>query len=444
VWKRIIYLTIFFVLIAAGTNSVLAQTSSSDPIAICFAPGTPEETVVRAYAMAPWAQVPNSLGDPFDTFQLASRWTGSATASPLDGSSSSQGDPIILTWSVVSDGTPIPGYNGEPANPSNLQAFLEGIYGAGNWLPVLQQVFDRWSVLTGINYVYEPADDGVTLGPGTSGVIGVRGDVRLGGHYIDGGFGILGYNFYPTVGDMVIDTGRTAPPSNSSWYDDTSQNSRGLRNVVAHEAGHGIGLFHVCPVDGSKLMEPFVNTGFDGPQHDDIRGSNRQYGDFFEDDDTPGTAADLGLLGPTTTIGDLSIDDNSDIDFYAIGLAGGTSLDVTLSPVGFTYLEGPQISGSCTAGSSINTLPVHDLSVQILDIDGSTVIASADINPAGQPEGVTSVVLPSGAGFIEVAGSADDDIQLYELDLTTVALPDFIFGDGFELGDTSVWSSTKP
>ena len=347
--------------------------------------------------MAPWAQVPNSLGDPFDTFQLASRWTGSATASPLDGSSSSQGDPIILTWSVVPDGTAIPGYNGEPANPSDLQAFLDGIYtgGQGEWLLVLEQVFDRWSMLTGITYIYEPADDGVTLaGNGTSGVIGVRGDVRLGGHYLDGGFGVLAYNFYPTSGDMVIDTGDT-------YYNNTNGNSIRLRNVLAHEAGHGIGLFHVCPIDGSKLMEPFVNTSFDGPQHDDVRGSNRQYGDFFEDDDTPGTSADLGLLGPTTTIGDLSIDDNSDIDFYGIGLAGGTSLDVTLTPVGFSYQEGPTVGGSCNQSPLVNvdSETIHDLSLQILDIDGSTVLASADINPAGQPEGVSSVVLPKWRGL---------------------------------------------
>ena len=70
--------------------------------------------------------------------------------------------------------------------------------------------------------------------------------------YITGNFGILAYNFFPNSGDMVIDVP-------DSFYNNTSNNSLGLRNTLAHEHGHGLGLSHVCPVNQTKLMEPFIS-----------------------------------------------------------------------------------------------------------------------------------------------------------------------------------------
>ena len=67
-----------------------------------------------------------------------------------------------------------------------------------------------------------------------------------------------------------------------SFFNTTANNSRRLRNVVEHEHGHGLGLRHVCPVDGTKLMEPFINVGFVGVQFDDIFTMQRLYGDFLE------------------------------------------------------------------------------------------------------------------------------------------------------------------
>ncbi|MCQ6458457.1 matrixin family metalloprotease, partial [Vibrio parahaemolyticus] len=89
----------------------------------------------------------------------------------------------------------------------------------------------------------------------------VRGDVRIGGHTIDGSSGTLAYNFFPNTSDMVIDTA-------DSFYSVTTDNSLRLRNVIMHEAGHGLGISHVESNNGSFLMEPFINLGFDGPQFD--------------------------------------------------------------------------------------------------------------------------------------------------------------------------------
>ena len=125
----------------------------------CFAPGTDMELVEKAHT-AFWAsQLRTSLDPPVDgfTFSDGARWSTTAT----NGGGLSQGDPTTLTWSIVPDGTSIFGYNGEPTAPSNLRAFLNSIYGSqAVWLPIFEGVFDRWSELNGVTYVYEPNDDG--------------------------------------------------------------------------------------------------------------------------------------------------------------------------------------------------------------------------------------------------------------------------------------------
>ena len=194
---------------AAGT----APASSSDrPPVLCFAPGTPDWYVQQAIATASLKRVHHSLaGGSESEFQFpdGNRWYRTAT----DGSGLDQGDPTTLTWSVIPDGTTIPGYAGEADAPSNLRAYLTGIYGdEATWLSILQQVFDRWGALSGVIYEYEPWDDGASF-VSSEGSIGNRGDIRIGGHNIDGNSGILAYNFYPDVGDMVIDTGDSSTPT---------------------------------------------------------------------------------------------------------------------------------------------------------------------------------------------------------------------------------------
>jgi hypothetical protein len=404
--------------------------------AFCFAPGTPPGVVEEAYERAAQSYKLHSFSPATNLkYQISNRWSFTAT----DGSGLSQGDPTTLTWSVVPDDTSIPTEFGFPAGPSDLRAFLNGIYGnEATWLALFQQVFDRWAELTGITYVYEPNDDGAALS-GLGGVIGVRGDVRIGGRLIDGGpGGILAYNYYPNDGDMVIDTG-------DSFFNNTSSNSLGLRNTVSHEHGHGIGLGHVCPIVQTKLMEPFLSSSFDGPQHDDILAANRSYGDRFEHDDTPGTAAPLGSFGSTTKA-NLSVDSNTDTDVYGFIVDAGAAVDVTLTPTGTTYLSGPQNGdGSCSAGTSYNSLTIQDLEVRVLDKNGSTELAAADLTGVGESEVLDDVALPSGAGtyYVEVTGDSADEAQLYELSMT-VSPSDQIFAEGFESGDTTAWSSTTP
>jgi len=257
-------------------------------------------------------------------------------------------------------------------------------------------------------------DDGASLGS-ASGTLGVRPDIRIGGHPIDGNGNILAYNFYPNNGDMIIDTA-------DAFYTNTSSNSLGLRNVLAHEHGHGLGLGHVCPISQTKLMEPYLTFAFDGPQHDDVLAANRGYGDARESNDSAAGASNLGAPGTTTlTLDDLSLDDPSDADFFSFTVAADASIDVVVSPVGATYFSGAQnTDGSCSTGSSYSSVDTLNLAIAILGPDGETVVSSADAAVAGLGELLENVVLSSGAGtyFARITGTGALDAQLYRLELT--------------------------
>lgn len=400
--------------VAAQEPAVDLPSDALVPIA-CFAPGTDPGLVARYHQRFNASRLRTSLHPAASNkfqFPDTARWSTTAT----NGGGLSQGDPTTITWSIVPDGTSIFGYNGEPTSASNLRAFLNAIYGSqAVWLPLFQQVFDRWSELNGVTYVYEPNDDGSAWTSTTiaGGVLGVRGDVRISGHFIDGNSNVLAYNFFPNFGDMVIDTA-------DNTYNNTTNNSRVLRNVLAHEHGHGLGLSHVCPVSQTKLMEPFLSVAFDGPQFDDILATNRGYGDSFESNDAPGIATSLGSLavGDTVSLDTRSIDDNSDPDFFAFTVGAGTNASVTISPSGSSYLSGPQnANGSCSAGTTYNPADNQNLALQILDTNGSTVLASANATGAGGSESLSSVALPgAGSYYVSISGP-NNEAQLYSLSL---------------------------
>lgn len=402
------------------------------PVQVCFSPGTPND-VVNAFQNA-------LFPDPTQRFQGMLRWNQTAT----DGSGLPQGEPITLTYSFVPDGTFILSGVGEPAGFSNLFATFNALYGdVATWQALYAEIFDRWSQLCGITYVFEPNDDGASfpsaLSPGSPGVLGVRGDLRMAGKPIDGtpmGGSILAFNFFPDVGDMVIDTA-------DGFYNNTTNNSLGLRNVLAHEHGHGMGAAHVCPIIQTKLMEPFATRNFDGPQHDDIRGAQWRYGDPFEPDNTPATATDLGTLssGVSVRIGEvpppvvqngsvLSIDTNGEHDYFRFTTAGPVKASLVLRPVGLTYDDSLQLcaekTGNCCEGNFTDSLIVANLNVEIIDTNGVTVLATADSQPAGSSETLSNILLPvPGDYFIRVFdnGNAARKPQLYTLDLSVAFQP---------------------
>lgn len=370
-----------------------------------------------------------AIGTAFQA-DLSDHWASTASDG---GSVGDQGRPVTLTWSFVPDGTIIPGgqVTGEATNDgSDLRAWLATIYGgsatdpaaAQPWFPVFQAVFDNIAAKTGVRYVYEPNDDGAGLSSLSqgSGSLGVRGDVRISGHALDGNSNVLAYNYFPDYAEMIIDT-------SDSFYNDTSNNSLRLRNVVEHEHGHGLGLGHVCPVDNTKLMEPFINLGFTGIQFDDIYTTQRLYGDPLEvhgteqDNDSASRATFVSTPVNVPFIAEwVGIDDNLDSDFYQFDVPAGSQLTVRVIPSSNIYLEGEQNSttGDCTAGTAFNSGTIHDLAFVILGPDQGTVLATGNSQAVGVAEMVEDLPInTAGRHYLQVTGGSADSNQLYRLEI---------------------------
>ncbi|MEO1716743.1 MAG: GC-type dockerin domain-anchored protein [Planctomycetota bacterium] len=425
------------------------------PVMPCFTPGTSQE-LIDAFEAIVFNVNPIA-------FQQTSRWQSTA----LNPGGASQGDPTVLTYSFPIDGILIPNGVGEGNGPNELNAFMDGIYGdRATWRAFYDEIFAGWGEISGNTYILEPNDDNVTLF-NSPGVAGVRGDLRMGGKFIDGNSGTLAYNFFPQNGDMVIDTG-------DNFYNNTTQRSRRLRNILYHEHGHGMGQLHICPLANQMLMNPFINLSFDGPQFDDTLNAQRFYGDPLEPNDSFATASPLGSLnvgdtanvGGTVEIGSankdnidfVSVDDNNDDDIYAVTLNEDALLTITATPLGYTYLDNTQ-TGGCDVGTDYPTLSFGNLRIRVYD-SGGTLLDTVNSTGFGQAE--TAIEnLDAGDYFIEVDASqtTNDEIQAYVLDIdagtpvqqpleiTLGTLPTFVppgipgfFGVTIDLNDDTIVS----
>ncbi len=396
------------------TTMHLADPENMGTVQACWDPSGPAPTAAELAAM----QALHTVGfNP--RYQLNGSW------------SPAQGSPVTITWSLVPDGLNIPSGNGEPAANSTLFANMDSRFasqgGRATWIAQFEAVFARWSAISGINYVRvsapgQPWDDGAAWGSAGNGT--TRGDVRVSSKPIDGGGRVLAYNFFPTVSDMVMDSAENWANANNSF--------RFLRNTLAHELGHGLGFAHVCPVNQSKLMEPFLSTSFDGPQQDELRAAHANYGDAFEPNGTTANAFDLGTLAagaiidlgavpaPAVANGSLlSLTSSGDRDLFKFRLNEPRLLRVTAVPIGSTYNEGPQGSGEgggCDAGVAQNSLTAANLILTALNVDGTTPVNAADVNPEGQTETLAGALFSQGVSYVRVSSNAPlGPVQLYTL-----------------------------
>lgn len=422
--------------VAEYVKDSLASCLSTDSASAIAAPGTPPEQIKKILDRIDsgyYGEVPSaSRAQPVD------RW--------FNGSNP-QGDPVTLTYSFPPDGIAVGG-GGEQ---NSIFATLDGIYGStAVWEQIFRDEFDRWSATTGVTYT-QVSDDGATwLGnaPGQFDGGSGRGDIRIVMGPLDGGGGTLAFNSFPNDGDMFMDE------------DEFWGNSTFFRNVITHEHGHGQGLAHVCPANGTKLMEPFINTGFLGPQLDDRIAVQILYGDRFEPNQSGASSVDLPGMGLTTTgsplvVEDVSIDVGSDEDLYRVESFGGTTLSFTVLPIGLSYPEGDQ-DAQCTSDRTFDSEAVADLRARILD-PVFNVVETIDLTGAGDFETISNFELDqAGDYFISVSSNNNfpsNDAQLYRLTVSTTggggpANPGDLTGDGCvssaDLGVIlSAWGSTS-
>lgn len=409
----------------SGQACMLRTADSGDVFEEVFDPLTPDQAEEEV---------------PFAEFRLNGRWSNTAGTG---GSTGSRGNPATVTWGFVADGTPVS--SGGNSLPSSLLAMLNTQYGAGPggvtnapWFPLVQSAFDRWSQVSGITYVYEPADGGAPL-DGTASPLGQRGvyaDVRIGGRSIDGSSGpnTLAFNYFPNHGDMVLDT------DNASFYGNREFNSRRLRNVLMHEAGHGLGFNHLESNDSGQLMEPSISTTFDGPQIDDILAAQRNYGDPLEKaggNDSPRIPTQVGALGAgdswvvgssgsasvvTSAMSDfVSIDGASDTDYFRFTVTEPVLLDLTLTQVGRSYNEGPQDG----AQTRLDASRFKPLNLRLLSAEAGTGLAvHAESTPRGDIQRFITgeLLVPGRDYFVHVLGlNTVDNVQLYRLNLGLIA-----------------------
>jgi len=330
------------------------------------------------------------------------------------------------------------------------------------WFDPLKQGFERWGEVSGLTYVYEPNDSGNF---GANGVLGVRGDIRVGGIDIDGTGGTVARNFFPNSGEMVFDTTEMF-----ALDPDDSISNRRFRNVVSHEHGHGLGLEHIIDdVPGATfLLNPVLSIAFDGPQFHDILAVQRGYGDPLEKNggnDTLANATPLGAITSEASAGvgfdtpDLggdpagisieqtdfvSIDDDSDTDFFQFSVAEPSTAIVVLNPRGPSYgaviQDSPQLPTS-----EFNASEQSDLVLAIFDSSG-ILLAEFDNGGVGGDEVGSNIPLSEvGDYFVRVTGKANA-IQMYSLEVSVASgvartqvvysiNPDTNFGDnGFAAG----------
>ncbi len=93
--------------------------------------------------------------------------------------------------------------------------------------------------------------------------------------------------------------------------------------------------------------------------------------------------------------------------------------------------QGPRIPlqlgqpGSCCSGNFTDSTLIANLNVQIVDSDGSTVLATADSQPIGSSETTAQISLTApGEYFVRVfEGNSPSQTQLYSLSVDGATLP---------------------
>ncbi len=402
---------------ARGTGHVLPMAGAI-ALLVCLAavnlPGADRATGSRATSLVPvqgrpqvcvryaqgtsreymeWFEA-NHLRRGANAYIASDRWTNTAS-----GGTGTPGTPITITYSYIPDGN-VSVFGGV----NRLHEILDAQFGSRNaWKAKFEEAFALWSDATGITFV-EVSDDNAA--DGAVGQLGARGDVRIRAEEVDGESGVLAYAFFPDDGDITLDIDET--------WDDPASNYRFMISTIAHEFGHAMGLEHVGPIEGTKLMEPFSDPNLGEPKDDDIRGANHNYGDRMEPNNSRGAASNLGAFSAGQVNGPFSLHAAGDEDWYSINIAGGSLAAITARPLGDTYLIGTPFGPF----SSMNTRAISPLRVEIYGANGD-LLRTSDSPFSGSNVVLVPVRVPAADAqiYVRVAGVDGGGVQRYELEM---------------------------
>jgi hypothetical protein len=333
-----------------------------------------------------------------------------------------------VSWGIASVGL------GTGAN--NLSASLINSTSIGQGNParldfgreLIRQALAGWQYYSGLTY-QEVADDNVPQNQ-TVNRVPTRGDIRIGAYNLGGLNGVLAYNAFPAPssgvpivgGDMSINSAYFI----GSAFNSSASNFRYFRNTVAHEHGHGTGFIHTVPCNSTKLMEPAIFTSQDMQRIDDIRGAQRNYGDRYQGNNSAPNAHDLGDL-TTQSVAELFLStngtsgfNNSDEDWFRFEINSAQPVTITVVPQGGVYTAGQQ-SFSCSGSTgTIRASEAGNLSVELRDAAGNSILASATSGAPGVTETITLGSLPAGQYTIRVYDvgpnlAGNQIVQLYDM-----------------------------
>ncbi len=410
---------------------------------LCFRAGlTPEE---YAEAMESYLMRPPSLGvfDPDEVQQdfvvSSTVWRGNGGTFTLNASQSNGAVPANLTYSFPDDGVAWGATSSGFQVANNvLSQRLRDTFGSNNLdqgREYIRQGLASWRKYSSLRYE-EVADDNSAFSTAQQTVRNPnRGDIRIGGIPLTttGGSAntsVLAYNFFPNAGgDMVINT-RNLGAGNFFTIGAPANDYILFKQTIAHEHGHGIGIFHVVPCNATKLMEPQINQNspLNGVQIDDIRAAGRLYGDKFAPNHTTATATNFGnLTAPVrrsvierflSTNGQTSGQGSTGEDWFRFTIDTPEDIFIQVTPAGGTYNQGAQTSGCSGSTTSTNANAAGNLNVMLLNNTATVIIEQAASNPAGSIESFLVSALPPGTYTVRVWDSgpnANQTLQLYHL-----------------------------